>query len=71
MLSPDSPTVVSKAYSAQENRQVLTKTLAWGAIALVGGGVLWWYLDPVGFAQSAPMQMLSSAGRNSGSRFSR
>ena len=31
---------------------MLTKTLAWGAIALAVSCVAWWWLDPVGFSQN-------------------
>jgi hypothetical protein len=31
---------------------MLTKTLAWGVVALCVISVVWWWLDPVGFANN-------------------
>jgi len=31
---------------------MLSKTFAWGVIGVVGIAVVWWLLDPVGFAQN-------------------
>jgi hypothetical protein len=47
---------------------VLTKTLAFGTIAVFVVGVAWWLIDPVGFANNPVIAYLKNVSSHSGDR---
>jgi len=47
---------------------MLTKTLAYGIIALFVVSVAWWLVDPVGFANNPVIAYLKNVSSRSGDR---